>query len=89
VVRTTTAIIDPHLADTVNGRTSCRPASGRRVPVAEPVMRYALPPGAHAGRNRRRPFAKRTYVAYGASVRAAQNLVPRAKALRHERPLSS
>jgi MoxR-like ATPase len=82
VVRSTTAIIDPHFT---------RPVSGddliafqrlvRRVPVAEPVMRYALslvrtsrPKSKHA------PESVRKYVAFGASVRAAQYLVLGAKA---------
>jgi MoxR-like ATPase len=82
VVRTTTALQDPHFD---------RPVSGpdlvafqrlvRRVPVAEPVMRYALnlvrasrpkSPGA--------PEEVRKWAAFGASVRAAQYLVLGAKA---------
>jgi MoxR-like ATPase len=82
VVRTTTAIIDPHFT---------RPVSGgdliafqrlvRRVPVAEPVMRYAL----HLVRtsrpkSRQAPDSVKKFVAFGASVRAAQYLVLGAKA---------
>jgi MoxR-like ATPase len=82
VVRTTTAIQDPRFN---------RPVSGpdliafqrlvRRVPVAEPVMRYAL----HLARTSRpkskeAPESVKKYVAFGASVRAAQNLVLGAKA---------
>src|SRR6187397_2701235 len=82
VVRTTTAILDPKFE---------RPVSGpdliafqrlvRRVPVAEPVMRYAL----HLVRNSRpkTPNASEMinkYVAFGASVRAAQYLILGAKA---------
>jgi MoxR-like ATPase len=82
VVRTTTAIQDPRFN---------RPVSGpdliafqrlvRRVPVAEPVMRYAL----HLVRTSRpkskeAPESVKKYVAFGASVRAAQNLVLGAKA---------
>jgi MoxR-like ATPase len=82
VVRTTTALQDPKFE---------RPVSGpdlvafqrlvRRVPVAEPVMRYALTlvrasrpkaPGA--------PEQLRKWAAFGASVRAAQYLVLGAKA---------
>ena len=82
VVRTTTAILDPKFE---------RPVSGpdliafqrlvRRVPVAEPVMRYAL----HLVRASR-PKGPNTseminkYVAFGASVRAAQYLILGAKA---------
>src|SRR5580765_1746138 len=43
VVRTTTAIIDPHFQRTVNGPDMISfQRLVRRVPVAEPVMRYAL-----------------------------------------------
>jgi MoxR-like ATPase len=82
VVRTTTAILDPKFE---------RPVSGddliafqrlvRRVPVAEPVMRYALalvrtsrPKSPNA------PELVKKYVAFGASVRAAQYLILGAKA---------
>jgi MoxR-like ATPase len=82
VVRTTTAILDPKFE---------RPVSGadlvgiqrlvRRVPVAEPMMRYALkivrtsrPKAAEA------PDLVKKYVAFGASVRAAQYLILGAKA---------
>jgi MoxR-like ATPase len=82
VVRTTTAILDPRFE---------RPVSGpdliafqrlvRRVPVAEPVMRYALrlvrtsrPKAENA------PELVKKYVAFGASVRAAQFLILGAKA---------
>ena len=82
VVRTTTAILDPKFE---------RPVSGpdlisfqklvRRVPVAEPVMRYALRlvrtsrPKAEGA-----PELIKKYVAFGASVRAAQFLILGAKA---------
>jgi MoxR-like ATPase len=82
VVRTTTAILDPKFE---------RPVSGpdliafqklvRRVPVAEPVMRYALRlvrtsrPKADGA-----PELIKKYVAFGASVRAAQYLILGAKA---------
>jgi MoxR-like ATPase len=82
VVRTTTAILDPKFE---------RPVSGpdliafqklvRRVPVAEPVMRYALRlvrtsrPKADGA-----PELIKKYVAFGASVRAAQFLILGAKA---------
>src|SRR5207237_2088643 len=82
VVRTTTAIIDPHFP---------RPVSGddliafqrlvRRVPVAEPVMRYALSlarPSRPKSKNA--PDTVKKFVAFGASVRAAQYLVLGGKA---------
>src|SRR5687767_2106019 len=82
VVKTTTSIQDPQFE---------RPVSGpdlvafqrlvRRVPVAEPVMRYALnlvrssrPKSPNA------PEPLRKWAAFGASVRAAQYLVLGAKA---------
>jgi MoxR-like ATPase len=82
VVRTTTAVLDPKFE---------RPVSGadlvgfqrlvRRVPVAEPVMRYALRlvrssrPKADGA-----PELVNKFVAFGASVRAAQYLILGAKA---------
>ena len=82
VVRTTTAIMDPHYS---------RPVSGddlvafqrlvRRVPVAEPVMRYALSlVRTSRPRSNQAPDSVKKYVAFGASVRAAQYLVLGAKA---------
>ncbi len=82
VVRTTTAIVDPHFQRTVNGPDLVSfQRLVRRVPVAEPVMRYAL----HLARSSRPKAANppelvKKYVAFGASVRAAQNLVLGAKA---------
>ncbi|MEO7190401.1 MAG: MoxR family ATPase [Vicinamibacterales bacterium] len=82
VVRTTTAIIDPKFE---------RPVSGpdliafqrlvRRVPVAEPVMRYALRlVRTSRPRADNAPELVKKYVAFGASVRAAQFLILGAKA---------
>src|SRR5438552_1478443 len=82
VVRTTTAIIDPHFQRTVNGADLVSfQRLVRRVPVAEPVMRYAL----HLVRTSRpktpnTPEMIKKYVAFGASVRAAQYLILGAKA---------
>jgi MoxR-like ATPase len=82
VVRTTTAVIDPHFERTVNGADLVSfQRLVRQVPVAEPVMRYAL----HLTRTSRPkskqpPELVKKYVAFGASVRAAQNLVLGAKA---------
>ena len=82
VVRTTTAIVDPHFERTVNGADLISfQRLVRRVPVAEPVMRYAL----HLVRMSRPkapqpPELVKKFVAFGASVRAAQNLVLGAKA---------
>src|SRR6476619_1448028 len=82
VVRATTAIIDPHFQQPVNGADLVAfQRLVRRVPIADPVMRYALhlvrtsrPKSKHA------PDTVKKFVAFGASVRAAQYLVLGAKA---------
>jgi MoxR-like ATPase len=82
VVRTTTGLQDPQYE---------RPVSGpdliafqrlvRRVPVAEPVMRYALSlVRASRPKSPTTPETVKKWVAFGASVRAAQFLVLGAKA---------
>ena len=82
VVRTTTALQDPKFE---------RPVSGpdlvafqrlvRRVPVAEPVMRYALNLARSSRpKSQTAPEQIRKWAAFGASVRAAQYLVLGAKA---------
>jgi len=82
VVKTTTAILEPKFERPVSGQDLVGfQRLVRRVPVAEPVMRYALSlartsrpksPGA--------PDLIKKYVAFGASVRAAQYLILGAKA---------
>jgi MoxR-like ATPase len=82
VVRTTTAILDPKFQRPITGADLVAfQKLVRRVPVSEPVMRYALrlvrtsrpkAPGA--------PDSVNKYAAFGASVRAAQYLVLGAKA---------
>ena len=82
VVRTTTAILDPQFQRPVSGADLVAfQRLVRRVPVAEPVMRYALalvrtsrPKASNA------PEMIKKYVAFGASVRAAQYLILGAKA---------
>jgi MoxR-like ATPase len=82
VVKATTAIIDPHFNRTVTGADLIAfQRLVRRVPVADPVMRYALslvrtsrPKASNA------PESVKKWVAFGASVRAAQFLVLGAKA---------
>ena len=82
VVRATTAIIDPHYRQPVNGADLVAfQRLVRRVPVADAVMRYAL----HIVRTSRpkspqAPELVKKFVAFGASVRAAQYLVLGAKA---------
>ena len=82
VVRSTTAIIDPHFTRPVNGDDLVAfQRLVRRVPVAEPVMRYALSI-ARTSRPKAKnaPDTVKKFVAFGASVRAAQYLVLGAKA---------
>ena len=82
VVRTTTAIIDPHFNRPVTGADLIAfQRLVRCVPVADPVMRYALslartsrPKASNA------PESVKKWVAFGASVRAAQYMVLGAKA---------
>jgi MoxR-like ATPase len=82
VVRTTTSLQDPRYNQPVNGDDLVAfQRLVRRVPIADPVARYALSivrtsrPKSPAA-----PDLVRKYVAFGASVRAAQYLVLGAKA---------
>ena len=82
VVRTTTAVLDPKFERPVSGPDLVAfQTLVRRVPVSEPVMRYALRlvrtsrPKAEGA-----PDLVRKYVAFGASVRAAQYLILGGKA---------
>jgi MoxR-like ATPase len=82
VVRETTGIIDPHFNRPVSGEDLIGfQRLVRRVPVADPILRYALslvrtsrPKAPNA------PDSVKKWVAFGASVRAAQYLVLGAKA---------
>src|SRR6187455_3075284 len=81
VVKTTTAVVDPKFNRPVNGADLIAfQRLVRRVPVAEPVMRYALRlvrtsrPKADGA-----PEMVKKYVAFGGSVRAAQYLILGAK----------
>jgi MoxR-like ATPase len=82
VVRTTTAILEPQFERTVSGEDLIAfKRLVRRVPVAEPVMRYALSlVRASRPKSSTAPDAVRKWVSFGASVRAAQYLVLGAKA---------
>src|SRR5437868_8151744 len=70
VVRTTTSVLDPHFVRTVTGPDLVSLQTlVRKVPVAEPIMRYAL----HLVRTSRPkgkqpPELVKKYVAFGASV---------------------
>ena len=82
VVRTTTVLQDPHFEHAVTGADLVAfQRLVRKVPVSEPVMRYAL---SLARTSRRRsadaPEFIKKWVAYGASVRAAQYLILGGKA---------
>jgi MoxR-like ATPase len=82
VVRTTTGLQDPQYERPVNGADLVAfQRLVRRVPVAEPVMRYALSL-ARSSRPKSPtiPDSVKKWVAFGASVRAAQYLVLGAKA---------
>ncbi len=82
VVRTTTAILEPEFERTVTGpELIAFKRLVRRVPVAEPVMRYAL--ALVRASRPKTPGASdmiKKWVSFGASVRAAQYLVLAAKA---------
>ena len=82
VVRTTTAIQDPKLERPVSGEDLIAfQRLVRKVPVAEPVMRHALDiVRASRPKSDTCPDSVRKWVAFGASVRAAQYLVLGGKA---------
>src|SRR5947208_15913089 len=82
VVRTTTAIIDPHFERPVSGAELVAfQRLVRRVPVADAVLRYALSlVRTSRPRSKQAPDPVKKFVAFGASVRAAQFLVLGAKA---------
>src|SRR6187455_1253741 len=82
VVRTTTGLIDPHYERPVNGADLVAfQRLVRRVPVADPVMRYALSlVRASRPKNPTCPESIKKWIAFGASVRAAQYLVLAGKA---------
>jgi MoxR-like ATPase len=82
VVRSTTALQDPVFERPVSGRDLIEfQRLVRKVPVAEPVMRYALTLARTSRpRGNASPEFVRKWVAFGASVRAAQYLVLGGKA---------
>src|SRR6188474_1188616 len=82
VVRATTAIIDPHFTRPVSGAELVAfQRLVRRVPVADPVLRYALSlVRTSRPKAKNAPESVKKWVAFGASVRAAQYLVLGAKA---------
>jgi MoxR-like ATPase len=82
VVRTTTALQNPRFERPVSGADLIAfQRLVRRVPVAEPVMRYALNiVRTSRPKSKAAPDSVKKWVAFGASVRAAQYLVLGAKA---------
>src|SRR5947207_7560074 len=82
VVKTTTAIVDPHYNRPVSGADLVAfQRLVRRVPVADPVMRYALSlVRTSRPKAKNAPDSVKKWVTFGASVRAAQYLVLGAKA---------
>jgi MoxR-like ATPase len=82
VVRTTTAVLDPKFERPVTGADLVKfQTLVRRVPVAEPVMRYALQlVRTSRPKSQNAPDIVKKYVSFGASVRAAQYLILGAKA---------
>ena len=82
VVRTTTSVLEPVFERPVSGADLIAfQRLVRRVPVAEPVMRYALDlVRASRPKSPTCPENVKKWIAFGASVRAAQYLVLGAKA---------
>src|SRR5688500_773997 len=83
VVRTTTAILDPQFRHVITGKDIVEfQRLVRKVPVAEPVLRYAiaLTRTSRPSPNGNSPDFIKKWVSYGASVRAAQHMILGAKA---------
>jgi MoxR-like ATPase len=81
VLRSTTATLDARVERAVTGEELLAfQRLVRRVPVSEPVMRYALNLVRGSRKHKGGPDFIEKWVAYGASVRAAQYLVLGAKA---------
>ena len=82
VVRATTAIVDPHYNRTISGPDLVAfQRLVRRVPIADPVLRYALSlVRTSRPKSPQAPESVKRWVQYGGSVRAAQYLVLGAKA---------
>ncbi len=82
VVRATTAIIDPHYSKPVSAQDLIAfQRLVRRVPVADPVLRYALSlVRTSRPKAKNAPESVKKWVSFGASVRAAQFLVLGGKA---------
>ena len=81
VVRATTAIVDPHFTRPVSGADLVAfQRLVRRVPIADAVLRYALSlTRTSRPKSPQAPESVKKWVAFGASVRAAQYMVLGAK----------
>ena len=81
VVRTTTSIQNPQFSHTITGDELVKfQELVRKVPVSEPVMRYALNLVRASRVDKDGPDFVKKWIAFGASVRAAQYLVLGGKA---------
>ncbi|MED5377079.1 MAG: MoxR family ATPase [Acidobacteriota bacterium] len=81
VVRTTTSIQNPQFSHTITGDDLVKfQELVRKVPVSEPVMRYALNLVRASRADKDGPDFVKKWIAFGASVRAAQYLVLGGKA---------
>ena len=81
VVRTTTSNQNPQFSHTVTGDDLVKfQELVRKVPVSEPVMRYALNLVRASRADKNGPDFVKKWIAFGASVRAAQYLVLGGKA---------
>ena len=81
VVRATTSIISSEFKHVINARDIIAfQRLIRKVPVAEPVLRYAVALTRASRPGPTMPDVVKSYVSYGASVRAAQHLVLGSKA---------
>jgi MoxR-like ATPase len=81
IVRSTTAILDPQFEHPIKGEDILAfQRLVRTVPVSEPVLRYTVNFVRHTRPKENSPDYIRKWVAYGASVRAAQYLTLGAKA---------
>jgi MoxR-like ATPase len=81
VVRTTTMTLDPKFSHVITGKDIVAfQKLVRRVPVSEPVLRYTLSLVRATRPQEGSPDFIKNWVSYGASVRAAQNMILGAKA---------
>jgi MoxR-like ATPase len=81
VVRTTTMNMDPRFSHVITGKDIVAfQKLVRKVPISEPVLRYALSLVRATRPHEGSPDFIKNWVSYGASVRAAQNMILGSKA---------